>query len=168
MDQYGTELLRTSCLLLRDQQAAEEAVQDTFVRAYERIHQLKEPDKLRSWLIRIAVNRCREKQRSWSWRHLFPSSDEVWLTLEEESVAGPEDIVLGMWLKGRLSSLIQELKYIYREALILYYYNEFTVQEIASHLKCNENTVKARLVRGRQQLKTLIEKEELRDGESIR
>ncbi|WP_342346087.1 RNA polymerase sigma factor [Paenibacillus mangrovi] len=61
---YGNDLLRTAYLLLRDRHEAEEAVQDSFVLAFERIRQLKDDMKLKSWLIRIVVNRCRMRQRT--------------------------------------------------------------------------------------------------------
>ncbi|HEY2420281.1 MAG TPA: sigma factor, partial [Neobacillus sp.] len=75
MDDYGDLLLRTACLLLRDRQSAEEAVQDTFIQAFAKMNQLQEPERLKAWLVRIVVNRCRMKQRTWSWRNIFPSGD---------------------------------------------------------------------------------------------
>ncbi|MNH82600.1 ECF RNA polymerase sigma factor SigW [compost metagenome] len=162
MEQYGDELLRTAYLLLRDRQAAEEAVQDTFIEVFTQISKLRDRDKLRGWMFRIMINRCRMKQRTWSWRNLFPSSEvESWL--EDEQQQGPEVQLLLEWRNGRLSDAIHQLAYIYREVITLYYYSEMSIQEIAEQLNISGNTVKSRLVRGRNQLRSLWEKEERQD-----
>ncbi|WP_310735516.1 sigma-70 family RNA polymerase sigma factor [Cohnella herbarum] len=157
MAQYGDELQRTAFLLVKDRQAAEEAVMDTFIQAYRKIHQLKEPDKLRGWLLRIVVNRCRMKMRTWSWRNLFPSASIE--RMIEETEPGPENLLLAEWRNQRLSEAIHRLDYRYREVITLYYYNELSVLEIAEHVKSNENTVKARLARGRMRLRQMLEEE---------
>ncbi|WP_239616010.1 sigma-70 family RNA polymerase sigma factor [Cohnella mopanensis] len=150
---YSDELLRTAYLLVKDRQVAEEAVMDSFLQAYNKIHQLKEPDKLRGWLLRIVVNRCRMRMRTWNWRRLLPFA-EVEM---EETERSPEDLLLTEWRNEQLSAAIHRLDYRYREVITLYYYNGFSVLEIAEHVKSNENTVKARLSRGRTKLKQMLQ-----------
>jgi RNA polymerase sigma-70 factor (ECF subfamily) len=157
MSQFGDELQRTAYLLVKDRQAAEEAVMDTFIQAYNKIHQLKEPDKLRGWLLRIVVNRCRMKMRTWNWRNLLPAAYVE--RMVEETEPGPENRLLTEWRNKSLSAAIHRLEYRYREAITLHYYNELSVQEIAEHVKSNENTVKARLARGRKKLRQMLEEE---------
>lgn len=162
MEQYGDYLMRTAYLLLKDRQAAEEAVQDTFLQAYRKIHQLKEADKLKGWLLRIVINHCRMKQRLWSWKRLlpFPRMESM---LGESGEPGPEDMLLMEWRSKRLSDAVHSLDYHYREVITLYYYNEWSIAEIAEGLQMNENTVKARLARGRMKLKQRLETGENRD-----
>nr|WP_068728207.1 sigma-70 family RNA polymerase sigma factor [Paenibacillus sp. DMB5] len=165
MDEYGDMLLRTACLLLRDRQSAEEAVQDTFIQAYAKISQLKEPSRLRSWLIAITVNRCRMKQRTWSWRSIFPAAESgQWAEAAGEAAAGAEELFMTEWHNVKLTDAIGSLDYIYRESLTLYYFHEMSVREIASQLKTRENTVKSRLARGRQLLRLILEKEDIDNG----
>ncbi|BBI31657.1 RNA polymerase subunit sigma-24 [Cohnella abietis] len=152
--QYGDELLRTAYLLVRDQQTAEEAVMDTFAQAYSKIQQLKEPAKLRSWLLRMVVNRCRMKMRTWSWRNILPSAHVDQMV--EATEQSPEELMLAEWRHECLSDAILKLDYIYREAITLFYYNGLNVAEISEQIKCNENTVKARLSRGRAKLKQML------------
>ncbi|SDD12527.1 RNA polymerase sigma-70 factor, ECF subfamily [Paenibacillus sp. UNCCL117] len=165
MDQYGDELLRTAYLLVKDYQAAEEAVQDTFIQAYRSIEQLKDPARLKGWLLRIAVNRCRMRMRTWSWRQMLPSA---WIEQlaegEHDGYAAPEERMMELWHKERLSRAIHSLDYKYREAIVLYYYQEMNVAEIAAYTGCKENTVKARLARGRMRLRLIWEREEDEDG----
>ncbi|WP_246369557.1 sigma-70 family RNA polymerase sigma factor [Saccharibacillus deserti] len=161
MDGYGDLLLRTASLLVRDRQTAEEAVQDAFVQAYLKIGQLHDSAKLKSWLIRIVVNRCRMRQRTWSWRHLLPGGMPGDLPADPATVsAGADDIVMAHWEQGRLAEAVGRLDYPYRESVVLYYFDELSIKEIAELLESGENTVKSRLARGRRMLKRILEKEE--------
>ncbi|WP_254639531.1 sigma-70 family RNA polymerase sigma factor [Cohnella sp. GbtcB17] len=158
MERYGDELMRTAFLLVKDKQAAEEAVMDTFIQAYRKIGQLQDPDRLKSWLLRIAVNRCRMKMRTWSWSRIFPLSQVETLVAEEEP--GPEALLMDAWRNEMLSEALLKLDYKYREAIVLFYYNGLSVAEIAEQTSGNENTVKARLARGRAKLKLMLEEQE--------
>lgn len=158
MEQYGDELMRTAYLLVKDKQAAEEAVMDTFIQAYRKIHQLQDPDRLKSWLLRIAVNRCRMKMRTWSWSRIFPLPHVEQMIAEEEP--GPEALLIDSGRNEKLSEALLKLDYKYRETIVLFYYNGLTVAEIAGQTDSNENTVKARLARGRSKLKGMLEEQE--------
>lgn len=160
MEEYGDMLLRTAWLLLRDRQSAEEAVQDTFIQAYAKIGQLNDPQRLRAWLVTIAVNRCRMRQRTWSWRNIIPAAESsAWVQEEAGATAGAEELFMAQWHHLQLSEAVRSLDYLYRECLTLYYYHEMSVREIAGQLKVPENTVKSRLSRGRTLLKQILEKE---------
>lgn len=160
MDEYGDMLLRTACLLLKDQQSAEEAVQDTFIQAYAKIGQLQESDRLKAWLVRIVVNRCRMKQRTWSWRNIFPAREiELQRTNEDSFTAGAEELFMVEWHNIRLAEAMRSLDYMYRECLTLYYFHEMSVREVSDQLNTPENTIKSRLARGRTLLKNILEKE---------
>ncbi|WP_458118583.1 sigma-70 family RNA polymerase sigma factor [Paenibacillus sp. Z6-24] len=164
MNEYGDILLRTAFLLVRDRQAAEEVVQDTFIQTYRHIDQLKQPDKLKSWLLQIMTNRCRMKQRTWSWRHIFPGGRADDLTADDEYAAsGAEEMVMKDLDSYALVHAVQQLDYIYRECIVLFYFQEMSIQEIAQQIETRENTIKSRLSRGRQQLRVLWEREELHD-----
>lgn len=161
MNQYGNTLLRTAYLLVKDTHTAEEAVQDTFVIAFEKIDQLREPEQLKSWLTSIVINQCRNRMRRWSWKNIllsFKDKEDEW---QEANDLSPEEIVIDMDQRQSLLQAIQELDYKYREVITLFYFNEWAVDEIALHLEQNKNTIKTRLVRARQQLKVILAKEEI-------
>jgi RNA polymerase sigma factor (sigma-70 family) len=159
MERYGDELMRTAYMLVKDRQTAEEAVMDTFIQAYSSIGQLREPDKLRGWLLRIAVNRCRMRMRQWSWRSLLPYETTEKSTERENSEYDPEEQLLLEWRNEQLSEAIRHLDYKYKEAIVCYYYHELSIQEISQLLGCSQNTVKSRLARGRRQLRDILAKE---------
>ncbi|WP_306080845.1 RNA polymerase sigma factor [Paenibacillus borealis] len=159
MELYGDMLLRTACLLLKDQQSAEEAVQDTFIQAYAKMVQLQDPQRLKAWLVSIVVNRCRMKQRTWSWRSIFPAAESGQWMEESGASAGAEEHFMVEWHHVRLVEAVRSLDYIYRESLTLYYFHEMSIREISAELNTAENTVKSRLARGRILLKQTLEKE---------
>ncbi|WP_224753976.1 sigma-70 family RNA polymerase sigma factor [Paenibacillus terricola] len=164
MELYGSRLMRTAYLLVKDKQVAEEAVMDTFIQAYHKINQLQDSDRLESWLLRIVVNRCRKKMRTWSWSRILPLSHVEQMITEEEP--GPEELLIDAWRNENLSEALLRLDYKYRETIVLFYYNGLNVAEIAEQTSSNENTVKARLARGRAKLKLMLEKQE--DGDETR
>lgn len=158
MNKYGDYLFRTAFLLVKDHQRAEEAVQDTFITAFEKIDQLHDPEKLKSWLTTITLNCCRSQLRKWSIKHIFPSFDLLEWTKEDDTVQSPEETILQLAWNKNISEAIQQLDYKYREVITLYYFNELKIAEIATHIQAKENTVKSRLKRGRSLLKDLLVK----------
>lgn len=159
MERYGDDLLRTALLLLQDRQAAEEAVQDTFVTAYYKIGQLEHQDKLKGWLMRIVANRCRMRRRTAGWRRWFTYA-RVEPFLEDAAEPGPEAALLRQLRREGLADAIGRLTYPYREAVVLYYYTGLSVSELADQLGCSPNTVKSRLARARERLKHALEEAE--------
>jgi RNA polymerase sigma factor (sigma-70 family) len=153
-------LLRTATLLLKDNQIAEEAVQDTFITAFNKIHQLADPGKLKSWLTSILVNNCRSQQRKRSWKDVFLPFNLIERYQEDEDTLGPEDHLLNLMENQQLAVAIHELDYKYRETIILFYFNDMKINEIAHFLEVNENTIKSRLTRGRSQLKEILKRGE--------
>ncbi|MFA9558654.1 sigma-70 family RNA polymerase sigma factor [Evansella sp. AB-rgal1] len=157
MDNYGDLLLRTAILLVKDSFLAEEIVQDSFVIAFQKIDQLKEKEKLKSWLIIIVANGCRGKMRTWSWKNIFLFKEDN----EEEHLvdeANPEDVVMIGFKNQSIHKAIHQLPYKYREVITLFYFHELSITETANVIKEKENTVKTRLARGRTLLKEILQK----------
>jgi RNA polymerase sigma-70 factor (ECF subfamily) len=160
MSLYGDYLLRTAFLLLKDRYTCEEVVQDTFIIAYEKIYQLDEPEKLKSWLTSITVNRCKMLMRKWNWKTILLNFDFAERIRGDEHMESPEAQLIVNVENKLLSESIQELDYKYREVLTLYYFNEMKISEMAVILHTAESTVKTRLKRGRSYLRELIERGE--------
>ncbi|MEN2768435.1 RNA polymerase sigma factor [Ornithinibacillus xuwenensis] len=158
MNQYGDYLVRTALLLLKDYQTAEEVVQDTFVIAFEKMKQLEDPTKLKSWLTSITVNCCRSRMRKWSWKNVLLHLDNVDKEQVDESMLTPEEALIDFVWNQNLSEAIQKLDYKYREVITLYYFNELKINEIALYTKSKESTIKSRLKRARFMLKELLQK----------
>ena len=143
MRTYGTPLLRLCAAYLGDASLAEDAVQDTFLKAYRHLDafsaQGAEAEK--AWLCRIAVNTCRDYLRSaWVRRTVRGESAAALI----DRAAAPEDI--------GLTEAIFSLPLKPREALLLRYYQNFSVEEIAKILRVPRPTVYARLSRAKKLL----------------
>lgn len=155
VDTYGDELKRGSFLMVRDRLLAEEIVQDTFVQAFRKIEQLDDASKLKSWLTSIAFNRCRSELRKKKLK--FFSVDDYEESFENIHYQGPESSLLEENRHQMLSEAIMELKQKHREVIILFYYQEYSIEEIVHILKGKPSTIKSRLHRGRQKLQEKLE-----------
>ena len=144
LEQHGSRLLQTCCLILKDKQEAEDVVQETFIRVFKGIHEFKGNSSLYTWLYRIAVNISRDRLRK----------AEDTLPLEEELIIGDdlESKIVGEIDREALRSKLYGLASIYREVLVLYYFKDFSITEISEILGDSEGTIKSRLSRGRKLL----------------
>ena len=149
--EYQTALLRLCYIQLRDKSLAEDAVQETFLKAYRAFDQYRGDCSEKSWLCRIAVNTCRDMQRGSWFRHV---DRRVSLeSLPEPAVQPREDHAA---LTLALLSLPRKL----RETLTLYYYQDMSTTEIAETLGIAQSSVSNRLWRGRDALRKALERRE--------
>ena len=150
---YGDSLLRLCTLYLRDPYLAEDAVQDTYLKIWKHYQRFEGRASEKTWITRIAINTCKSYLSS-AWRQRVETT-EVTQMLEEglqNSAAGRDEYEkLGNTID--LMKEIMELKEKYRLAILLYYYQELPVPEIAKVMGRQESTVFTLLKRGREQLK---------------
>ena len=146
--QYQTPLLRLCYVQLQDRALAEDAVQETFLKAYKGFASFRGDSSEKTWLTRIAVNTCRDFQRG-SWfkhtdRRITPEMLPVG-TVQPDT----EDL--------DLSLAVMKLPRKIREAIFLYYYQDMSTEEIAETLGIAQSSVSNRLRRGREKLRKLLE-----------
>lgn len=140
-DKYLDCVYRVAVNGCRNFADAEDVVQNTFVKLWERKESFDSEDYARKWLIRVAVNECRSLWRS-GWKRRTSYLEELG---EEPVFSTPE--------KSSLYYAVQGLPLKYRQIVYLYYYEEYSVREIATMMKLSKTAVKSRLLRARQQLK---------------
>ena len=138
MEEHGDHLLRLCTLYLGDRSQAEDAVQDTFLRALRAWPGFRGDCAVETWLVRIAINVCKRQLRS-PWR-LLRAPQESLDSLRMEGPEPPDDTLV---------RAIQALPPKYREVIILYYYQEWKAWEIAQRLHVPVSTVTVRLSRAR-------------------
>lgn len=150
LDQFGDRLLRGVWLLLRDHHWAEDVVQETFVAAVRGIRRFRGDSGLYTWLYRIALNQCRMLLR----RRRPLLLEEI----PEEASPEPavEEWVIRREDRHALLEALAALPYMYREALVLHYYFDMSVAEIAQTLDAPPSTIKSRLQRGRRRVAILL------------
>lgn len=131
---------------LRCEADCEDALQNALLRAWEKRSTLREERYFRTWLTRILINSCKETLRRQ--RRESPSADFP-------EAAAPQGGNPALW------ESLRALDEKYRVIVVLHYRDGYSVREIASILRVPESTVKTRLFRARQQLKSLLEREEI-------
>ena len=145
VDEYGNKLLRTCYLILKDKEEAEDVVQETFIRVFKKIDTFKGKSGLYTWIYSIALNLSRDKMRI----------KQDTLTLIDEWI-GNDDVESHVEMKidrELLRKEIFEMNSLYREVLVLFYFEEFSIKEISNLLNEKEGTIKSKLSRGRNILR---------------
>ncbi len=143
-DQYGNLLLRTAYLLVQDEEAAKDVVQDSLLLAWKNMNKLREPTFLRAWLLKIVVNQAISLKRQWA-RKAALLREQFAQTSIADSIQSA-DFVRGS-IEDRLDveQAIVRLPLNQRAVLVLFYYHRMTMPEIASMLGVAENTLRKRL-----------------------
>jgi RNA polymerase sigma-70 factor, ECF subfamily len=152
--QYVNKVLRLVYLIVKDRNLAEDITQDVFMKAYQNIGSFRKESSIQTWVYKIAVNEAKKHLRSWSFRHLFfrPAVDL-------EVVEGTESAVLQHDIRMRVARLVMELPPRYREMIVLHYYEDLSVEEMAEILGTSAGAVYTNLHRARKKLKERLEKE---------
>ena len=148
MEQWEVPLLRTCYLLVKDVALAEDAVQDTFVKAWQAHDHFRGEASEKSWLMRIAVNTCRDLRRGKWFRHV-----DRQVRMEDL----PEPAEPFQWKDDTVTRAILALPDGLRQVVTLRYYQGFTAQEVAEILKLSRRTVHYRLGKAERLLKESLE-----------
>jgi RNA polymerase sigma-70 factor (ECF subfamily) len=151
VDRYGLQLLRTARLILRDQALAEDAIQETFIKAWQRIGSLRDEDP-GPWLTRIAMN---ESISSYRRRHRFQALTERFGRLG----GGKREVSSEQHLD--LARALDQLSPEQRAAVALHYYQDLSVEDAAKALKVPVDTLKSRLKTALRRLRDLTGSEEI-------
>lgn len=148
MAQYGTDLKRLCLMMLKDLPLAEDAAQETFLKAWRSYGSFRQNASERTWLMHIAVNTCRDMLRTSWFRRL-------------DRRVTPDDLPLACDPSLPDPTLVRELMALplhQREAILLRYWQGMGTAEIACAMGCSENTVKSNLLRGKRKLKEKLER----------
>ncbi|HBV68475.1 MAG TPA: hypothetical protein DEF04_10020 [Clostridiales bacterium] len=156
VEEYGNRLLRTCYLILRDREEAEDVVQETFVRVFRKIEEFRGESGLYTWIYTIALNLSRDRLRKRMDFSIF-ENERICNINSEIHI---EKVIDRDLLKRELD----EISPIYREVLVLFYFEELSVKEISQLLDEKEGTVKSKLSRGRNILKESLLKGGWSDG----
>ena len=133
---YGRELQAVAYLILRDQAEAEDIVIETLLTAFERAGSIRDERALRAWLLRVATNQALGRRRKTARLVRFESSPDS---------AGPGDFASESSTRMVLLAGIADLPLQMRAAVVLRYYADLSVEEIATTLGKSPNTIKAQL-----------------------
>ena len=149
---YADDVLRVSYFYLGDREKAEDVMQEVFLRVMDKQPVLREGSE-KSWLLKVALNICRDQWRS-SW------AKRVILGSKRLDIIPTDDELEDRTEKEALMQAVHSLPADVREVFLLFYYQRYTIEEIAKILDVQAGTVSSRLSRGRKKLKVLLEEGE--------
>lgn len=141
--EYTPALYRLAYGILYNREDAEDVVSESVLKAYEKLHTLRKTECFRAWIMQIAVN---EARRVYGRNKRYASVENA-----EEYMPAFEDEHHELW------DVVMKLDMVYRETVILYFYEQLSIREIAQILHVAEGTVKSRLFRAKRQLKEYLQ-----------
>ena len=144
---YADRVFAAAFSVCRNQADADDVVQDTFIKYNAAGDVFRDEEHMKAWLLRVAINRAKDIRTSF-WKRNRVSWEEY---MEGLAFEEPED--------GRLFEAVMKLPDKYRTVIHLYYYEEYSVSDIAGILHSRDGTVKSRLSRGRSLLKAMLMEE---------
>lgn len=147
-EKYANDVLRVSYFYLGDRQQAEDVTQDVFVRLLTSNPRLEE-GREKAWLLKVALNRCRDLWRAAWVKRVVLGSPAIDLTPAPDQIEDRME-------RQELMNAIHKLPADFRDVILLHYYQGYGITEMAEILKVPEGTVSSRLSRGRKKLEELL------------
>lgn len=151
VDAYQTPVYNLAYRLLGNAGEAEEAAQETFLKAYTHLRTYDQTRKFSTWLLSIASHHCidRLRRRRFTWLSMDDNPMLAWLTTDH---GRPEESALRTEAGDEVRDLLDRLDPPYRLPLILRYWHDLSYEEIAATMGITEAAVKSRLHRARHQM----------------
>ena len=138
---------RLAAGLMHDHQAAEDAVQEAAIKAWRKLGQLREGSEMRPWFFAIVANQCRSSLRS-RWRSVV-GIDEV----EPATEPADEEVLKRLELRRALRAMKEDKRLV----LVLHFYLDLPLEEIAATIGINPRGAETRLLRATNELKRRME-----------
>jgi len=159
-DMYREKVYRMSYSILKDKNASEDVLQEVFIQVYLKIKDLKHIGAFEVWLYRITMNCCRKFINKENKLKIISANESYdgYTDIEDDEINAPENIIMQQEFCTEVMTVIYELPEYQRISLVLFYYNEMSIKEIANMMDCSEGTVKSRLFHGKKYLKHKIDK----------
>lgn len=150
--QYEVALLRTCYMYLRDRELAEDATQETFLKAYKALPAFRGECSEKTWLMRIAMNTCRDMKRSAWFRHIDRRVDV-------DLIQRPAREADALGEANDLTQAVLCLPPKYKEVILLHYYQDMSLREIAEALDIAVSTASDRVRQACRKLEGILRKE---------
>lgn len=145
VDRYADLILRIGKTWLGDLDDAKDICQIVLIKLLENPREFPDPVQERAWVVRLAVNECKNWRKTAWFRHRAPLDDGLKLTVLDPE---PED--------AGILALVQKLPSMYREVIFLRYYEGYEVKEIAALLGRSPALVSTHLKRGKEKLRNML------------
>lgn len=156
----------TCVSLLKDEENAKDIMQETYITAFLKLDTLNDEQKFCGWITSIAVNKCKNKLKG---KVEYQIDDEVLITeAETDELMLPEEYITKAEKRKVLLQIMEDtLSFNQYQVVLMFYFNELSIAEIAQALEISEGTVKSRLNSSRAKMKTAIEDYEKKSGDKL-
>ncbi|MCM1252553.1 MAG: RNA polymerase sigma factor [Clostridium sp.] len=141
--EYTSGLYRLALGILHNRDDAQDVVSESVLKAYEKLHTLQKKEAFHAWIMQITANEAKRVYAKNKRRALVENIEDYMPAFEDEY--------------HELWDIVMKLDIVYRETVILYFYEQFSIKEIGDILHVPEGTVKSRLSRAKKQLKEYLE-----------
>ncbi|WP_442599938.1 sigma-70 family RNA polymerase sigma factor [Neobacillus sp. D3-1R] len=155
--EYEKSIVNLAYTYVHNWNTAEDISQEVFIKVFKKLDSFNHQSNIKTWIYRITINHCKDYLKSKFFRSTFltdiihpfiPKSEGNSLEIEHfKKIENSE-----------LAYDVLQLNMKYREAIILFYYEDLSISEISSLLNINPSTVRTRLERGRKKLRELQER----------
>ena len=162
----SNEVWFTCISLLKDEENAKDIMQETYITAFLKLDTLNDEQKFCGWIISIAVNKCKNKLKG---KVEYQIDDEVLITeAETDELMLPEEYITKTEKRKVLLQIMEDtLSFNQYQTVLMFYFDEMSISEIAQGLEISEGTVKSRLNSSRAKMKTAIEDYEKKSGDKL-
>ena len=162
----SNEVWFTCISLLKDEENAKDIMQETYITAFLKLDTLKDEEKFCGWLTAIATNKSKNKLKG---KVEYQIDDEVLIAeTETDELMLPEEYINKAEKRKVLLQIIEDtLSFNQYQVVLMFYFNELSIAEIAQALEISEGTVKSRLNSSRAKMKTAIEDYENKSGDRL-
>lgn len=147
---YGNRLARTLFLMTKDKAEAEDIVQETFIRVFKYIKNFRGNSSIYTWIYRISQNIAKDRFAAKNNSTAYEDSIE----LSQDNI---EEIIITGIDREILRMEIDRLKFLYKQVIVLFYFEDLTIREISEILEEKETTIRSKLHRGRKLLKKALQ-----------
>ena len=156
----------TCVSLLKDEENAKDIMQETYITAFLKLDTLKDEEKFCGWITSIAVNKCKNKLKG---KVEYQIDDEVLIVeTETDELMLPEEYITKAEKRKVLLQIMEDtLSFNQYQTVLMFYFDEMSISEIAQGLEISEGTVKSRLNSSRAKMKTAIEDYENKSGDKL-
>ena len=156
----------TCVSLLKDEENAKDIMQETYITAFLKLDTLKDEEKFCGWLTAIATNKSKNKLKG---KVEYQIDDEILIAeTETDELMLPEEYITKAEKRKVLLQIMEDtLSFNQYQTVLMFYFDEMSISEIAQGLEISEGTVKSRLNSSRAKMKTAIEDYENKSGDKL-
>jgi RNA polymerase sigma factor (sigma-70 family) len=156
MRKYNQRLYRIAKGYLKDEATIEDVMQETYIKAYQKLSTFENRSEFATWLTRILINECLQRLKKLKRLTLTDTNEENTETMNYTDHSNPETQSLNKELKGLLETTIAQLPEKYRSIFIMREVEKMSVAETCEALEISESNVKVRLNRAKEMLRNAL------------